>query len=77
MSSTPPDSPTWSMLVKRSLKTFGYFRKDSASVAPPSTSRAILPVTSLSALESPCSARIARHWAIGRPASTMVENCRV
>src|SRR5882762_4614147 len=33
-SSTPPDSPTWSMLVKRSLKTFGYFRNDSARVEP-------------------------------------------
>jgi hypothetical protein len=65
------------MFVNRSLKTFGYFRNDSAKVAPPSTSRAILPVTSRRFLESLCSERIARHCAIGRPASTIVENWRV
>src|SRR3989442_2292251 len=64
------------MLVNRSLKTLGYFRKDSASVEPPSTSRAILLVTSRRALESLCSERIERHCAIGRPASTIVENWR-
>ena len=63
--------------MNRSSKTLGYLRNDSASVAPPSTSRAIRPVTSRSVFESLCSDRIERHCAIGSPASTIVENCRV
>ena len=73
-SSTPPDSPTASMFVNRWSNVRGYLLNDSASVAPPCTSTAMRAVTSRSVLESFCSDRICRHCAIGRPASTIVEN---
>src|SRR2546421_12130210 len=64
------------MLVNRWSKVLGYLPNDSASVAPPWTSAAMRAVTSRSVLESFCSDRICRHWAIGRPASIIVENWR-
>jgi len=63
--------------VNRSFEDLGIFAERLGERGPPSTSRAILPVTSRRALESLCSERIARHCAIGRPASTIVENWRV
>src|SRR5919106_4498641 len=73
-SSTPPDSPTASMLTNRLSKVFGYLPKDSASVAPPWTSLPMRVVTSRRTLDSLCSDRIDRHCAMGRPAATIVEN---
>jgi transposase len=49
-------------------RQFGVGGFEPKSLAP------ILPVTSRRFLESLCSERIARHCAIGRPASTIVEN---
>jgi hypothetical protein len=77
VSRMPPASPAATMLVYRSVNTFGWRPSASLTVAPLSTSNTTARVTCCSALLSLCLARMSSACTSGRPALIIVENCRV
>ena len=77
VSRIPPNSPASIMLAYSPSKTLGCLRIESARVVPVSTSFWTVVITCLKVGLACCLPRICRHCTSGRPASIMVDICRV